>query len=173
VPFRDGELRSVYGVSDRALLRLGQSYAQSGQWEPSRATLAALVERFPQSPWAEEARYGIGWASQSQKQYDNAVAAYVEVTRRTAAEVAARAQFQIGQCRLEQQRPPDAIKAFQVVTLSYDYPEWRAAAMCQAAQAHVQASQAAEARRLWQRVVSEYPKTKWAETARQRLAEKK
>ena len=31
-----------------------------------------LVGNFPGSPWVDEARYGMGWAYQQQKQYDQA-----------------------------------------------------------------------------------------------------
>ena len=101
-PFRDQPpLQNVPGVSDRALLRLGHAYAHLGQWDQSRQTLETLLQRFPQSPWVHEARYGIGWAWQNQKQYDQAVSAYTQVTNATVSEVAAKAQLQIGLCRLE------------------------------------------------------------------------
>jgi len=172
LPFRDLEpLRNVPGVSDRALLRLGYAYAQTGQWEAGRQTLDALVQRYPQSPWVHEARYGVGWAWQNLKQYDNAVAAYAEVTRRTAAEAAARAQLQIGLCRMEQKRFPEAAQALLAVPFTYDYPECQGQALCEAARAYVEMKQPAEAAKLLERVVKDFPKSPWAQVARQRLTE--
>jgi TolA-binding protein len=129
------------------------------------------VQRFPHSPWGNEARYGIGWAWQNLKQHDNAVAAYSEVTRRTTAEVAARAQVQIGLCRLEQKRFPEAAQALMVVPLTYDYPEWQGQALCEAARAYVEMNQRTEAVKLLQRVVKDFSKSTWAQVAQKRLTE--
>ena len=172
VAFRDQpRFQNVPEVSDRALLRLGHALVQTGQWEPGRAAYEALVQRFPQSPWGNEARYGIGWAWQNLKQYDNAVAAYSEVTRRATAEVAARAQVQIGLCRLEQKRFPEAAQALMVVPLTYDYPEWQGQALCEAARAYVEMNQRTEAVKLLQRVVKDFSKSTWAQVAQKRLTE--
>jgi TolA-binding protein len=171
VPFRDhGPFQNIPDLTDRALLRLGQAYAQMSQWDPSRQAFEQLVGRFPQGPWADEGRYGMGWAWQSQKQLDNAVNAYNEVVRRTAAEVAAKAQLQIGLCRLEQKRHPEAIQALLAVPLTYNYPEWSAAALCEAARAYMELRQPAEAAKLWRQVVKDYSTSPWARVAQQGLA---
>jgi len=170
LPFRDDDkLRNVTGVSDRALLRLGHAFAQSSQWDASRQTLEALVQRYPQSLWIDEARYAIGWAWQNQKNFDNAVAAFTEVTKRTAAEVAAKAQFQIGLCRIEQKRHDDAVNALLAVAYTYAYPEWTAAARCEAARAHMEMNKPKEAASQWQQVLNDHPKSPWAEVARKGL----
>src|SRR5207253_8729723 len=101
--FRDqAPLQNVPGLTDRALLRLGHAYEKTKQWDLSRQAHEQVVGRFPQSPWVNEARYGIGWAWQNQKQFEQAVNVYNQVT--TATEVAARAQLNIGLCRLEQKQ---------------------------------------------------------------------
>ena len=170
LPFRDDDkLRNVTGVSERALLRLGHAFAQSSQWDASRQTLEALLQRYPQSPWIDEARYAIGWAWQNQKNSDNAVAAFTEVTKRTAAEVAAKAQFQIGLCRIEQKRYDEAVNALLAVAYTYAYPEWTAAARCEAARAHMEMNKPKEAASQWQQVLNDHPKSPWAEVARKGL----
>lgn len=170
LPFRDDEkLRNVAGVSDRALLRLGYAYGESAQWDASRQTLEALVQRYPQTPWLDEARYAIGWAWQNQKNYDNAVAAYTEVTKRSAAEIAAKAQVQIGLCRFEQKRFEDAIAALLAVPFTYRYPEWSAAARCAAARAHLELKKPTDAEKQWQQVLNDSPKSPWADVARKGL----
>ena len=171
-PFRDDDkLRNIAGVSDRALLRLGHALSQAGQWDTSRQSFEALVQRYPQSPWIDEARYGIGWAFQNQKNYDNAVTAFTEVTKRTAAEIAAKAQLQIGLCRVEQKRFEDAVGALQAVAFTYAYPELTAAARCETARAQIELKKPEEASRQWQQVLNDYPKSPWAEVAKKGLAE--
>src|SRR5262249_44301210 len=108
--FRDQPpFQNLPGVTVRALLRLGHAYGQLGQWEPSRQACEQVVARFGNNtPWIHEARYGMGWALQNQKQFDPAVNFYSQVVAGTAAELGAKAQLQIGTCRLEQKRLPEA-----------------------------------------------------------------
>ena len=87
----------------------------------------------------------VGWALQSQKRYDEAVNVYTELTRHSAAESAARAQLNVGVCRLEQNRPADALKALLAVPLTYDYPDCSAAAWYQAARAQLKSEKPQEA----------------------------
>ncbi len=172
VAFRDqGPFQNVAGISDRGLLVLGGAYAQAGQWPASRQAFEILVQRFPNSPWADQALYGIGWAWQNEKQYEQAVNAYAQVTRRTASEVAAKAQLQIGLCRLEQQRYPEAAQALLVVPYTYEYPELSAEAWCEAGRAQLLLKDPAAAAKLYQRVIQDYPASSWAQLARQRLGE--
>ncbi len=174
VLFRDAPpFQSVAGLSDRALLRLGQAYAFVKDWDASRQALDRLAGAFPNSPSLDEARYGIGWAWQQQNNFDQAVNSYAQVTARTATELAAKAQLQIGLCRLEQKRFIDAANAFLVVPFTYDYPELSAAAMLEAANAYTLANQKEQAVRILQRIVGDYPDTPFAEAAKERMEEKK
>lgn len=168
--FRDQPaLQNVPGVTERALLRLGHAYARLKNWDESRRAHEQVAGRFPDSPWAEEARYGIGWSWQQQKQYDQAVNFYGQVTGRTATETAAKAQLQIGLCRLEQKRFPEAATALLVVPFTYDYPELSAVALLEAARAFAEQKQGEQAVRLLERVIRDHPNTRWAEAARDRL----
>ena len=170
LPFRDdGKLHNIAGVSDRAVLRLAFAYTQSSQWDPARQTLEVLVQRYPQSPWIDEARYAIGWVWQSQKNYDNAVASFTEVTKRTTTELAAKAQLQIGLCRLEQKRWEEAAAALLAVPYTYSYPELAAAARCEGARAYLELFKPAEAKKQWEQVLNDYPKSPWADVARKGL----
>lgn len=171
VIFRDqGPFQGVPEVSDRAMLRLGHAYAALNQWDASRQAHEILLQRFPQSPYVHEARYGIGWAMQNQKQFDPAVAAYAQVIAGTATEIAAKAQLQTGLCRLEQKRHGDAAAAFLVVPFTYDYPELNAAALCEAARTYMEMKQNEQAEKLLERVIKDHGQSKWAEVAKERLA---
>jgi TolA-binding protein len=172
VPFRDQPpLQNVPGISDRALLALGQAYAKAGQWDASRQALEVLTQRFPQSTGLDEAVYGIAWAWQNQKQHDNAVGTYARVIARTAGEVAARSQLQIGLCRIEQKRYPEAENALLAAAFTYGYPECTAQAWCEAARARAEMKEPAGAAKLLRQVIESYPESPWAEVARQRMAE--
>jgi TolA-binding protein len=168
--FRDQQpFQNVPGVTDRALLRLGQAYAQLKQWDQSRQAHEQVVSRFGNGPWVNEARYGVGWAWQNQKQYDNAVNAYTQVANSTATELGAKAQLQIGLCRLEQKKLPEATTALLVVPFTYDYPELSAVALVEAARAFAELKQQDQATRLLQRVIKDHPESQWAKVAKERL----
>jgi TolA-binding protein len=168
--FRDQQpYQNLPGLTDRALLRLGQALSHLKQWDQSRQALEQVVSRFSNSPWVHEARCGIGWAWQNQKSYDNAVNAYQQVTAAVATELAAKAQLQIGLCRLEQQRYPEAASALLVVPFTYDYPDLSALALCEAARTFSEQKQHDKAVRLLHRVIRDHPESKWAQVARERL----
>lgn len=170
IPFRDQQpFQNIPGVSDRALLRLGHALALANQWEPSRQAHETLIGRFPQSPWRWEARYGMGWALQNLKQFDPAAAAYQQVINETAAEVAAKSQYQLALCRIEQKRLPEAATALLVVPYTYDYPQWSAIALLEAGRVFTDLQQPRQAKLLLERVVKDYPDTEWAKTAQDRL----
>ena len=169
--FRDnGAFHNVPGVSDRALLRLGYALGLANQWEPSRQAYEQVVNRFgANSPWLNDARYGMAWALQNQKQYDPAVNIYAQVVAGTPTELGAKAQMQIGVCRLEQKRHPEATTALLTVPFTYDYPEISAAALVEAARAFTETKDKNQAEKLLQRVIKEYAQSKWADVAKERL----
>jgi TolA-binding protein len=169
-PFRDkGEWQNLPGLTDRALLRLGHAYAHLKDWDRSRQAHEQVVARFGNSPWVHEARYGMAWALQQQKQYDQAANLYNQVAMGNPTETAAKAQVQLGLCRLEQQRFAEAANALLVVPYTYDYPDLSAVALLEAARAFQQLKQGDQAARLLRRIIREHPQTRWAEAARDRL----
>jgi TolA-binding protein len=169
VVFRDQKaFQKLPGWTDRALLRLGHAYEKLKDWDRSRQAYELLADRFRDSPWAAQARYGIAFAWQNQKQYNKAVTWYARLAV-SSTETAARAQFQIGLCRREQKRYGDAVAAFLLVPFSYDFPEWSAAGLCEAAQTLVADKKPRQAEKLLRRVIQDYPRSPWAGVARERL----
>ncbi len=168
--FRDQPPLAQLGGSDRSVMRLAYALAQSSQWDAARATLEAFVQRYPTSRYIEEAYLNLGQAWQNLKQFDNAAANYAETVKRSASVFAAKAQLQIGLCRMEQKNYAEAVKALLVVPYAYDYPELNAPALCEAGRAHAELKQPAEAAKCYQRVVKEYAASDWAKVAQQALA---
>ncbi|MGL4549981.1 MAG: tetratricopeptide repeat protein, partial [Gemmataceae bacterium] len=167
----DGKFHNLPGLTDRALLRLGWALGERKQWEPSRQAYQLVLDRHGSGPWAHEARYGVGWSFQNQGRYDEAVGVYTQVTAAVATELAARAQLNVGLCRLAQKRPGDAAAALLVVPFTYDYPELSGLALLEAARALHEDKQTASAVRLLQRVLRDHPGTPAADAARKRLTD--
>jgi len=172
--FRDqGPFQNLPGLTDRALLRLGYALGLIKQWDASRQAYEQVVNHFRSGPWIHEARYGIGWAYQNQGQYDNAVNTYNQLVNSVATELAARAQINIGLCRMAQKRYAEASTAFLVVPYTYDYPHLNALALIEAARALAANKQNEQAIKLLERVLRDHPDGDAAKAARQRLAELK
>jgi TolA-binding protein len=173
-PFRDKpEWQNLPNLTDRALLRLGFALGQQKQWEPARQAYEQVFNRFGNGPWANEARYGAGWCLQNQSRFDEAVNLYTQVTANTATELGARAQLNIGQCRLAQKRYPEAGTALLVVPFTYDYPSLSATALLEAARAFSEDNKKDQAVRLLERVLRDHPDTEQADAAKKRLEELK
>lgn len=168
--FRDqGPYQNIPGLTDRALLRLGHTLAHLKRWDESRQVLERAVNMAGSGPWVDEARYALGWAMIHQGQLDPAVNVFAQVAARNATELGAKAQLQIGLCRLAQKRFAEAANALLVVPFTYDYPDLGAAALIEAARAQAELKKTDEAVKLLERVLRVYPHTRWAEVARERL----
>src|SRR5206468_2940870 len=108
-------------------------------------------------PWVAEARFGIGRAHQHKNEFDQAVNAYNQVAALTASELGARAQLNIGLCRLAQKRYAEASTALLVVPFTYDYPDLSALALLEAARAMAEDKQKEKAIQLLKRLLRDHP----------------
>ncbi len=169
--FRDkGEFHNVGGVSDRAVLRLGQAYLAAKNWDSARQAFEVFLQRYGNSPFAPDARYGIGLAFQGQNKFDEAVGQYAAVIAASQAEVAAKAQVKIGECRFAQGKKADAAAAFLLAAYGYDYPEIGFAAALSAAHAQIDDGKPQDAERVLKKLLKDAPKdSEWAKAAAERL----
>jgi tetratricopeptide (TPR) repeat protein len=148
--------------------------AGSKEWDKSRQAFEVFLQRYGNSPFAPDARYGIGWAHQNRSKYDEAVASYQQVIAATTAEVAAKAQLQIGQCRMAQKRYAEAAAMFMVVPYTYDFPALGYAASLEAARAFAEAGQPDQAEQVLRKLLKDAPKdSEWAKAAQERLGKLK
>jgi tetratricopeptide (TPR) repeat protein len=176
LPFRDKpEYHNIGGVSDRAVLRLGHSQIGAKKPDDAKGTFEVFLTRYgPQNPFAPEVRYGLGLVQQAKGNHDEAVKAFEAVVAATKAEVAAKAQLQIGQCRMAQKKYADAVTAFMLVPYTYDYPDLTFAATLEAARAHEEDKKPADAEKLLNKVVKDAPTdSEWQKAAKERLGKLK
>ncbi|MGA2500056.1 MAG: tetratricopeptide repeat protein, partial [Tepidisphaeraceae bacterium] len=170
--FRDvSQYAGIPGVSDRGLIQLAQGLIMTNNWDAARQTGEVLLQRFPQSPRALEARFVAGYALQKMGQFDPAIRNFEELSKRDRTEFAAKAQFQIGLCRMEQKKFAEALQAFLTVVYCHEYPELTATARIEASRALEAMKQAPQAKEMVQRVLAENPQGPWNAAAQKRLAE--
>ncbi len=169
-PFRtDARFLNSPDLADKALLRLTLAYAQSLRWDEARQTAELLVQRFPQSPFIDHARYAIAGTFQATKRPEEAIAAYTEITKRSTSETAARAQLQIGLLRREQKKLPEALQALLAVPYTYPYPETNAQAWYNLGLLYLDLKNPAEAQASFQRLLKDHPKSQFTPEAQKYL----
>lgn len=152
-----------------AMLKLGEVQAEQSNYDGSQRTYREFLDKYPKSEFAYRALFGIGWALENLKQYDEARQAYQKVIAATNGPTAARAQFQIGETYLSQNKFEQAVPALLAVDDVYKYPEWAARALFEAGRAFEQLKQPEQARKQYGEIVSKYKDAPEADMARERL----
>jgi TolA-binding protein len=152
-----------------SLLHAGQAAAQLKQWKKSLELLTRCARRFPDSVYLPEVLYEQGYARQNLGQLDEAAGLYRSVIAKTNREVAARAQFMIGEIFFQRKKHADAIKTFYKVIYGYSYPQWQANATFEAARCFEVLKKKDQAVKLYEELLEKYPKSDKASPARQRL----
>ena len=154
-----------------SLLRLGESLAALQRWARSERVFTQYINRFEGSDQWFQAQFGLGWARENQRRYDEAISAYRAVVARHQGSTAARAQFQIGECLFAKKQYDEAVRELLKVDILYAYPEWSAAALYEAGRCFARLGKTVEARAHFKQVSEQYGQTHWAELASQRLTE--
>lgn len=158
-------------VYEPSLLRLGESLSAAQKWSKSERVFNEYLERFPDSESWYQAQFGIGWALEHQKRYEDGIRAYQAVATNHQGPTAARAQFQIGECYFATKQYDQAVRELLKVDILYAYPEWSAAALFEAARCFVKLGKLVEARSHFKLVSQQHSDTRWAPLASQRLTE--
>jgi TolA-binding protein len=153
------------------LLHGGQAAAQVKQWEKSLQMLTQCTEKFPDTPHLPEALYEQGWAQQNLGKLDEAIALYKQVIAKTRREVAARAQFMIGEIEFAQKKHEEAVKSFFVVVYGYASPKWQAEAAFEAARCFEVLGKKTQAVKMYRELTELFPKSDKANAAAQRINE--
>ena len=152
-----------------AMLKLGEVQAEGTSFDKSLRTFTDFLSRYAQDPLAYRAHFGVGWAHENLKHYDDARKAYKKVIDATNTETAARAQFQIGETYLAEGKFEEAVAALLAVEDVYAYPQWSARALVEAGRAFEQLKQTEQASAQYAIVVSKYKDTPEAGLAQERL----
>jgi TolA-binding protein len=152
-----------------ALLKLGEVQAELQNYAGSVDTFGQFLQKYPKSEFVYRAEFGVGWADENLKRYDDARAAYKKVIAASNTETAARAQFQIGESLLEEGKFEPGIAALLAVDDVYKYPAWSARALFEAGRAFEQIKQPEQARKQYSDVVAKYKDSPQAAMAQDRL----
>lgn len=144
------------------------------QWQKKNYTdVIATVTDFrawdAKSPLLYQAEEVLGRAYKSQAKFDEARAVFVLVTKDTngaRTETAAKAQFMIAETHLMQQDYKSALENFLKVDILYEFPEWQAPALFQAAACDEKIGDWPQVVRDYDSLITKFPKSEWSEKAK-------
>ena len=155
-------------------LRRAQMLAneQRKQWSEALELALPIESAFPGFELQYEVEYLIGRCLQSQGSFDEARAAYRNVTRSEIGgktETAAMAQWMIGETYFHQKNYEAALRAYLPIDILYDFPEWQAGALLQAGKCHEALGEWKQASELFARLLKLFPESEFADDAAERL----
>lgn len=154
--------------ADLALVGLGEALAEERRFEEAQKAFVKFLSVHPKSPQVYRARFGLAWSLENLGQVDEALEKYREAARDARTPLAARAQFQIGQCLVAKKLYKDAIVELLQVPAAHTSPEWSAKALLQVAGCFEELEDLDNARKYYGEV-----KTSFAGRDEARLAEER
>lgn len=165
-------IRDAKDIRESALLRQGEMQSLTGKFGEAAKTYQKFQAEFPTSKWIQQARFGSGWASENQRQYEPAMEQYRKVVaERASDEISARAQFQLGECQFALQRYDEAMQELVRVDVTYKFPAWSSKALFEIGRALEAKGDRDRAIEQYRAVMERFPKEEVAVAARTRLLE--
>ena len=158
-------------LHEQALLRRGECEGLANQWAASQRSYEEFMKTYPESEFAQRARFGTGWALENQRRFPDAIKQYELVLQRNQSdETSARSQFQIGECHFASMQYDNAIKAFIRVEVNYGFPKWGARALLEMGKALEAKKEPDKAKENYKQILEKYPETTAADAAKNLLA---
>ena len=151
------------------LLHGAQAEAQLEKWDKSLKLLRTLLEKHPDAQLVPEALYEEGAALKAQGKPAEAVKRWEQVIAKTGREVAARAQFMIGEVQFEEKNHTEAIKSFNRVAAGYSYPKWQADALYEAGRCFEVLNKSVQAQKQYEELIERFSTSDKAPLAKERL----
>jgi TolA-binding protein len=140
------------------------------RWQDVIEAAKAYRTDAPKDPQLAEVDYALGRALQGLAQFEVARAAFQSVIdARKGGDLAALAQWSLGETYFHQRNYRQAIREFLKVDILYDAPTWQAAALFEAGKAYEQLDQWADAAEMYQRLRDKFPKDSKAAEAKSLL----
>jgi TolA-binding protein len=157
-------------LHEQASIRLGETQGMASKWADSQRTYQGFLQQYPQSKFALQARFGIGWAYENQRQFPQAIQAYQQVLDLGGKdETTARCQLQIGQCYFIQQKHAEAIPELLKVRVNFKYDDLSALALLDMGKALEATQKPEQARETYEELIRDFPDSKPATVAKQLL----
>lgn len=153
-----------------AQLHSAQAAAQLKQWDKALDLAKQCATEHPDSGYLAQALYEQAWALHNLGKLDEAVKGYEAVVAQGGSqEIAARAQFMIGEIQFDQKNHKEAIRSFYRVIAGYAYPQWQADAMYEAARCFELLGMKDQAVSQYKELLEKHPQSKKVPLAKERI----
>jgi cellulose synthase operon protein C len=153
-------------------LRRAQTFGHQKKWNEAYDLAAKIETQYPKFGQQYEADYLLGRCLHDRAELQAARAAFERVIKSpqgAKTETAAMAQWWISEGYFHQKNYEAAIREYARLEYGYDYPKWQAAAALQAGKCHELQGERKEAERCYARVIKDFPDTRFAKEAAERL----
>ena len=171
----DGMKETAGPLHEESLLRLSECLHQERKYAEALRAADRLLAEHPEGALRHDAMFARGFALQFSGDRGGAVEAYRAVVLGTRAPVAARAQYHIGECLVEDGKHLEAAREFTTAVANFDfdgeYAEWVRRALLGAGLAYGSAGDRAAAEAQYKELVERFPSTDEARAASERLRE--
>ncbi len=153
-------------------LREAQALCHQKQWNEAYAIASKIEAEYPHYDQQFEVDYVVGRCLANRAEFEKAREAYLRVIRSpqgAKTETAAKAQLMIAESYFHQKNYEAALREFLRLEILYDFPALQAAAVMQAAKCRELLGEPAEAAKLYEHLLSEYPQSEFTADATARL----
>lgn len=143
------------------------------KWDDALKAADAFKAEMPTLSPAQiaELEYSRGRSLQGQARFDEARSGYqAAIESLPNSEIAARSQFMRGETYFHQKNYVESLREFHKTDLSYQVPEWQAAALLEAGKVYEQLNRWSEAIDVYQKIVATFPKDARIDDVNRRLA---
>ena len=150
---------------------LAESYFQQKQY----TLIDDLASEFAESrkaPLPYKLEFFVGWSHIRRANWDESRSAFTRVLQDPQSkqtEVAAQSQFLIGDSWYAQEKFNKALEAYLAVTISQSSDRWNPQALWQQGQCDEQLKKPTNAKRTYQKLIKDYPQSRYSKLAKSRL----
>lgn len=159
-----------YPSPEKVMFRIAECRKKAGDAGKAIAMFEQVIETAPRSSVGVESKYQIAQLLETQEKFDEAMALYAEAADSSTGDTAARARFRLGELLEAREEYADAAKNYMIVAILLMHEDLSPEALWRAGQCHEKAGKTAQAKKVYTDVLAEYPDTKQAEKAQERLA---
>ena len=153
-------------------LRIGQLLASAEQWTDALAVVSEIETTWPEFRQGYEVDFLRGRCLFALGRLSEARTVWERVVRSPdggLTETAAHAQWMIGESFVHQARHLDAIRAFELVEMTWKFPKWQALALLEAGKCHDAIGDRGRAAHSYAELVRRFPSSPEAKQADERL----
>ena len=159
-----------YSNPERIYLKLGEAYTALQDLDAALNAYNWIQTNAAQTPAAHEALYRMAGVLEKQGKEDEAIALYDKAATAAMNDTAAQARFRLGELYEKREEYDTAAKNYMRVAILFLHPTLSPESMWRAGQCFEKSDNRDSAVKTYSDILSEYPESTQAESARERLA---